>query len=50
MLAICSLQLKTAWKSELSNKNRCFFLLLVIICIPQVIFNINAVVLVVIIC
>ena len=49
----CSVQLKTAWKSELSYKNRCFFL----VCnlrpsnnSSQLIFNIKAVVLIVIIC
>ena len=50
----CSLQLKTAWKSELSDKNRCFSL----VCnylrpsnnSRQLIFDINAVVLIVIIC
>ena len=31
--------LKTAWESELSFKNRCFFLLLVIICVPPIIID-----------
>ena len=51
---ICSVQLKTAWKSEVSYKNMCFCL----VCnflrpsnnSRQLIFNINAVVLTVIIC
>ena len=50
----CSVQLKTAWKSELSDKNRCFSL----VCnylrpynnSRQLIFNINGVVSIVIIC
>ena len=49
------LQLKTAWKSELSYKNRCFFSLVCNYLRPsnnsrQLIFNINAVVLALIIC
>ena len=43
---------ETAWKREFSYKNRCVFLLLVIICNPpkiKLFFNINAVVLIVII-
>ena len=46
---ICSLQLKTAWKRELSYKTG-VFLLLVIIYVPPEIIDINAVVLIVIIC
>ena len=51
----CSVQLKTAWKSELSYKNRCFFSLVGNYLRPsnnsrQLVFNINAVVLIVIIC
>ena len=50
----CSVQLKTAWKTELSYKNICFSL----VCnyfrpsnnSRQLIFNKNAVVLIVIIC
>ena len=49
----CSVQLKTAWKSELSYKNRCFSLvcnyLRPSINSRQLIFNIKAVVLIVII-
>ena len=46
---------KTAWKSELSVKNRCFFSLICNYLRPfnnsrELIFNINAVVLIVIIC
>ena len=51
----CSVQLKTAWKSELSDKNRCVFSLVCNYLRPsnnsrQLIFNMNAVVLIVIIC
>ena len=50
----CSVQLKTAWKSELSDKKR-FFSLVCNYLRPsndsrKLIFNINAVVLIVIIC
>ena len=53
-LSYVFIQLKTAWKSELSDKDRCFSL----VCnylrpsnnSRQLIFNINAVVLIVIIC
>ena len=49
----CSVQLKTAWKSELSYKNRCFSLVCNYIRPSnnsrQLIFNIKAVVLIVII-
>ena len=51
----CSAQLKTAWKSELSYKNRCFFYLVCNYLRPsnnsrQLIFNIKAVVFIAIIC
>ena len=35
---ICSVQLKTAWKSEISYQNRCF-LLFVIIYVPPIILD-----------
>ena len=35
----CSVQLKTAWKSELSYQIGVFFLLLVIICVPPIILD-----------
>ena len=48
----CSVQLKTAWKSELSDKNRLFFSLVCNYLRPsnnsrQLLFNINYVVLIV---
>ena len=33
------LQLKTAWKRELSYKKKVFFLLFVIICVPPIILD-----------
>ena len=45
---VCSVQLKTAWKSELSHKNRCFSLVRNYLRSStnsrQLLFNINAVV------
>ena len=35
----CSIQLKTAWKSEFSYQIGVFFLLLVIICVPPIILD-----------
>ena len=53
-LSICSVQLKTAWKSDLSDKKRCFSLVSNYLRPSnnsrQLIFDINAVVLIVIIC
>ena len=36
---ICSVQLKTAWKSELSYKKQVIFLLLGIIYVPPIILD-----------
>ena len=52
---ICSLQLKTEWKSELSSKKTGVFSLVGnYLCLSrnsrQLVFNLNAVVLIVIIC